>query len=59
MTNIPLAYIMREHVEPMEGEEDTWDDPLDQMIDWTTFHSSSGCKSHKTPNFYRGQQDCL
>ena len=33
MTNIPLAYITREHVEPMEGEEDTWDDPLDQMID--------------------------
>ena len=27
MTNIPLAYITREHVEPMEGEEDTWDDP--------------------------------
>ena len=33
MTNIPLVYVMREHVEPMEGEEDTWDDPLDQMID--------------------------
>ena len=33
MTNIPLMYITREHVEPMEGEEDTWDDPLDQMID--------------------------
>ena len=33
MANIPLAYITREHVEPMEGEEDTWDDPLDQMID--------------------------
>ena len=33
MTNIPLAYITREHVEPMEGEEDTWDDTLDQMID--------------------------
>ena len=33
MTNIPLAYTMRVHVEPMEGEEDNWDDPLDQMID--------------------------
>ena len=33
MTNIPLTYIMREHVKPMEGEEHTWDDPLDQMID--------------------------
>ena len=33
MTNIPLAYVMREHVGVMEGEEDTWDDPLDQMID--------------------------
>ena len=33
MTNIPLVYVTREHVELMEGEEDTWDDPLDQMID--------------------------
>ena len=33
MTNIPLAYVTREHVELMEGEEDAWDDPLDQMID--------------------------
>ena len=24
---------MREHVKPMEGEEDNWDDNLDQMID--------------------------
>ena len=24
MTNIPLVYITREHVELMEGEEDTW-----------------------------------
>ena len=34
MTNIPLAYVTREHVKLMEGEEDTWDDPMDQMIDW-------------------------
>ena len=33
MANISLAYVTREHVKPMEGEEDTWDDPLDQMID--------------------------
>ena len=33
MTNIPLAHVMREHFELMEGEEDAWDDPLDQMID--------------------------
>ena len=33
MTNIPLAYVTREHVEPMEGEKDTWDHPLDQRID--------------------------
>ena len=33
MTKIPLVYITREHVEPMEGEDDTWDDHLDQMID--------------------------
>ena len=58
MSNIPLAYITREYVEPMEGEEDTWDDPLDDRPG-ATFHSSSGCKSRKTPNLYRGQQDCL
>ena len=33
MTNIPLAYISREHVKPMEGEEKTWNDALDQTID--------------------------
>ena len=27
MTNIPLAYITREHIKPMEGEEDTWMHP--------------------------------
>ena len=53
MTNIPLAYVTREHVKPMEGEEDTWDDPLDQMID-QALHSPSGCQSHKTPNFHHG-----
>ena len=52
MTNIPLVYITREHVEPMEGEEDTWDDPLDQMIDWAQhFIPRVGANPVRHPTF--------
>ena len=52
MTNIPLAYIMREHINPMEGEEDSWDDPLDQMIDWVPhFIPQVGANPARQPTF--------
>ena len=52
MTNIPLAYVTREHVELMEGEEDTWDDPLDQMIDWAPhFIPQVGANPARHPTF--------
>ena len=43
---------MREHVKPMEGEEDTWDDPLDQMIDRAPhFISQVGANPARHPTF--------
>ena len=52
MTNNPLAYVTREQVKPMEGEEDTWDDPLDQMVDWAPhFISQVGANPARHPTF--------
>ena len=52
MTNIPLAYIMREHVKPMEGKEDNWDDPLDQMVDQAPhFIPQVGANPTRHPTF--------
>ena len=52
MTNIPLAYVTREHVEPMEGEEDNWDHCLDPMIDQEThFIPQVGANPTRQPTF--------
>ena len=52
MTNIPLAYVTREHIKPMEGEEDNWDDPLDQMIDQAPhFIPKVGANPARHPTF--------
>ena len=52
MTNIPLTYVTREHTKPMEGEEDTWDAPLDQMIDWAPyFIPQVGANPARHPTF--------
>ena len=40
-TNITLAYIVRKDSTPKEGEETTWDDPLEQMIERVLKNSSS------------------
>ena len=52
MTNIPLSYITREHVEPMEGEKDTWYDPLDKRIDQAMhFIPEVGANPARHPTF--------